>query len=84
MSPLSSRTRGYRAGWLGHASLDPSPTALGTVVDRRHAIAAWRRSGTLLLSSVEEHVRREHGRVLVIETSASTALAATRRFYRAS
>jgi len=37
--------------------------------------------GTRLLASVEEHVRGEHGRVLIIETSASPALAATRRFY---
>ncbi len=37
--------------------------------------------GTQLLNFVEEHVRSAAGRILIIETSSSPALAATRSFY---
>lgn len=39
-------------------------------------------AGTALLAHVERHVQQQAGRVLVIETSASPALARTRAFYR--
>ncbi|PSM32025.1 GNAT family N-acetyltransferase [Haliangium sp. UPWRP_2] len=68
-------------GWA-YASLDPKSNGVWDlwwigVMPSRHGSGL----GTLLLASVEEYVKREHGRVLVIETSALPALAATRRFY---
>jgi ribosomal protein S18 acetylase RimI-like enzyme len=69
---------------IGYACWGPTPGTAGTydlywiVVD-----PAWQRKrvGTQLLGEVETRLRTDHGRLIVVETSARPEYATTRAFY---